>query len=128
MGFFSFILLAIVTWLLWNISRNTTDALDKQTALQYEIVAIEKRLDDLSTLMQAVQPERAIPSSAPVSHDAVVNLNTATLDELRSLPKVGKATAQKILEMRPYATTSDLSRVPGVSAELLAELGGRITV
>jgi competence protein ComEA len=127
-GFFSFILLAIITWLLWNICRNTTDALDKQTALQYEIVAIEKRLDDLSTLLQAAQPERAIPSNVATSHDAVVNLNTSSIEELRSLPKVGKATAQKILEMRPYASTSELTRVPGITGELLAELGGRITV
>ena len=47
MGFLSFILLAIAVWLLWNISRNTADALDKQTALQYEIVALEKRLDEI---------------------------------------------------------------------------------
>jgi len=46
MGFFSFLLLLAGLWLLWNISRNTADALDKQTALQYEIVALEKRVEE----------------------------------------------------------------------------------
>ncbi len=47
MGFLGFLLLLVVVWLLWNISRNTADALDKQTALQYEIVALEKRIEEL---------------------------------------------------------------------------------
>jgi len=53
MGFIAFIALFVAIWLLWNISRNTADALDKQTALQYEIVALEKRLDELNDLMKS---------------------------------------------------------------------------
>ncbi len=52
MTFIAFILSLVIVWLLWNISRNTADALDKQTALQYEIVALEKRLDELTTLLR----------------------------------------------------------------------------
>ena len=52
MGFIGFIFLVVIVWLLWNISRNTADALDKQTALQYEIVALEKRLDEMNVLLR----------------------------------------------------------------------------
>jgi 4-diphosphocytidyl-2C-methyl-D-erythritol kinase len=47
MGFLSFIALLVIIWLLWGQSRNTTDALDKQTALQHQMVALEKRIEAL---------------------------------------------------------------------------------
>lgn len=55
MGFIGFLFLLVIVWLLWNISRNTADALDKQTALQYEIVALEKRLEELGASLAAQQ-------------------------------------------------------------------------
>ncbi|MBK8971748.1 MAG: hypothetical protein IPM37_10410 [Hahellaceae bacterium] len=61
MGFIGFVFLLVIVWLLWNISRNTADALDKQTALQYEIVALEKRLEELGATLVAQQNE---PKSA----------------------------------------------------------------
>lgn len=53
MGFLGFLLAIATVWLLWNISRNTADALDKQTALQYEVVALEKRIEELKAVLEA---------------------------------------------------------------------------
>lgn len=47
MSFLILVALIVIIWLLWTICRNTGDALDKQTALQYEIVSLEKRLEEL---------------------------------------------------------------------------------
>lgn len=47
MSFLILIALIVIVWLLWTLCRNTGDALDKQTALQYEIVALEKRIEQL---------------------------------------------------------------------------------
>jgi competence protein ComEA len=52
-------------------------------------------------------------------------VNTATVDELRTLPGVGPAMAHRIVECRGedgYASIDDLLRVPGLGPARLAEL------
>ncbi|OZG75141.1 hypothetical protein BTA51_01785 [Hahella sp. CCB-MM4] len=129
MGFIGFLVLLVAIWLLWNISRNTADALDKQTALQYEIVALEKRLDEMNELLKSTVDKAPQATGASSSLRAqsenpgqVVNLNTATANALTQLPKVGRATAQRIVEGRPYASVDELTRVQGISPELLEEI------
>ena len=45
---------------------------------------------------------------------ALVNINTASLSELDTLPGVGPATAQKIVDTRPFSSTSDIQNVQGI--------------
>ena len=64
----------------------------------------------------------AAPASPgePASASGPVNLNTATARELESLPGIGPALAERIVEDReangPYATLDDLARVRGIGA------------
>lgn len=62
MGFLSFLLLLAIVWLLWTISRNSTDALDKQTAMQHQLVAMEKRIETLAEQLAA--DKKAKPATA----------------------------------------------------------------
>jgi competence protein ComEA len=55
-----------------------------------------------------------------------VDLNTASEKDLESLPKVGPATAKKILAGRPYASVQDLARA-GVPAKTIATLTPLVT-
>ncbi|MFA7400635.1 MAG: ComEA family DNA-binding protein [Sideroxydans sp.] len=50
---------------------------------------------------------------------AVVNVNTASLTELRALPRVSEAVAQAIIDGRPYSSTDDLIRVYGIGPKTL---------
>ena len=53
---------------------------------------------------------------------AVLDLNTASRDELMSLPGVGEVTANRIIQGRPYAAVDDLSEVEGIGPKTVARL------
>jgi competence protein ComEA len=50
---------------------------------------------------------------------AVVNVNRASLVELRALPHVSEAVAQAIVDGRPYSSADDLIRVYGIGPKTL---------
>ena len=62
----------------------------------------------------------------------LVNINTATSEELQGLPGVGEATAEAIIEERtangPFATIEDLMRVSGIGEKKFAKLRSGICV
>jgi competence protein ComEA len=61
-----------------------------------------------------------------------VNLNTATLEQLDTLPGVGPATAQKILDFREerggFGSVEELGEVPGIGPVRMAALREAVTV
>lgn len=63
---------------------------------------------------------------------AAVNLNTASVEELKSLPGIGAATAQKIVEYREqngaFKTPEDIQKIKGIGAKKFEKLKDEITV
>lgn len=57
-----------------------------------------------------------------------VDLNTAPLAELESLPGIGPALARAIVDGRPYAAVDELLRVPGIGPARLAAVRVRVRV
>lgn len=74
-------------------------------------------------------------SSSPVASDAqiqLLNLNSATLDELVELPGIGEQKANAIIEYRStygdFASLEDLLYVPGIGQSLLDTIRNYVTV
>ena len=79
------------------------------------------------------EPATEAPTEAPGS-DATgkVNLNTATLEDLKTLKGVGDSKAQAILDDRnengPFSSIEDLTRVSGIGQKTFESLKDQITV
>jgi len=62
---------------------------------------------------------------------AVVNINTATKEELTSLKGVGDKRAQEIINYRtkngPFKTVDELDKVPGIGPGIMKQIRSEIT-
>jgi competence protein ComEA len=81
--------------------------------------------------------ETSVPDTSPGTGNAEapaakVNINTASVEELDTLPGIGPAIAQRIVDYREangnFATIEDLQNVKGIGPSTYEELKDRITV
>jgi DNA uptake protein ComE-like DNA-binding protein len=54
------------------------------------------------------KPQAAISMSASTPQTSLIDINSATLTDLRSLPGIGTVKAREIVAGRPYASVDDL--------------------
>ena len=60
--------------------------------------------------------------SAPGKGSLVVNINTATLEQLETLPGIGPARARLIIEHRTYSSVDDLKRIKSIPGNVIEDL------
>jgi competence protein ComEA len=74
----------------------------------------------------------AVGGTSATAVPGIVDLNSASLSDLDSLPGVGPSTAQAIIDYRvangPYASVDDLLNVRGIGPSKLAAMRARVRV
>lgn len=87
---------------------------------------------DEASAAAAASAGDASSDEAPSASSGLVNINTATAEELDTLPGVGPSTAATIIEDReqngPFSSIEDLMRVSGIGEKKYAKLQGSICV
>lgn len=71
-------------------------------------------------------PAQTAPTASTPSRAGMINLNTATAAQLRTLPDIGPAMADKIIDYRtkngPFRSVDQLDSVSGIGPKTLAKL------
>jgi len=94
------------------------------TKVEKDLKACGGSIAKKSTSNKAVNPLKSAASGVKI------NLNTATQEELETLPGVGAKLAQNIIAARqkkPFTSLEDLDQVSGVGQKLLEKISDRVT-
>lgn len=93
-----------------------------------------------SSIDSSVEPsaQQTQPADSGTSIDGssagggLVNINTATSEQLQTVKGIGPATARKIIEYRdahgPFASVDELLNIDGIGAKTVQKLRGKVTV
>jgi competence protein ComEA len=94
------------------------------------MVNLARKVVDGELIVVGLAP--ASGGQGAVGPQPTVNLNTATLDQLQTLPGVGPVLAQRIIDYRDahggFTTVSDLRQVSGIGDTRFNQLKDKVSV
>jgi competence protein ComEA len=89
-------------------------------------------LVDAQQILVLRRGQSSTPQGTQTAGETLVNVNTATIDQLESLPGIGPTLAQRIIDHReehgPFRSVDELLDVSGIGDQTLAELRPKVTV
>ena len=83
---------------------------------------MEKTLNAVAAVLLTAAMSFCLPGTVRADGELIVNINTATEKQLRTLPGVDQVIAQRIVERRPYKRVNDLLRVEGIGPKNLEKI------
>ena len=81
-----------------------------------------------STGLSGQSSSAAAGASQNASPGGLININTASLASLETLPGIGPVKAAAIIAERPFGTVEELERVPGIGPTTLANIRALVKV
>jgi len=98
-------------------------------AMQIIIPAVGEDIDELLIYPEGSEPT---PSAPQTQVGGLVNINTATPQELQTLPGIGPVLSQSIIDFREthgnFHTVDELQNVSGIGAATMSRLRSLVTV
>lgn len=109
----------------------------KEAADIYSVNLAEKLRDEQRVIIPSkisIQGKAGINpfSGISVSNNNLININTATKEQLKTLPRIGDAYAERIIEYREkngyFKDIKDIKKVSGIGEKMFENLKDKITV
>jgi competence protein ComEA len=96
------------------------------------LLNLARKVTDGELILVGIAPPPGSAVAAGASAGGLVNLNTASLEQLQTLPGVGPVLAQRIVDYRDqhggFKTVADLQKVSGIGDTRYNDLKNRVTV
>lgn len=92
---------------------------------------MKKRITTLMAVLAVLVPLAGAFAAAKALPTTPVNINSASAEELMTLPGIGKVKAEAIVTYRqshPFKAVAELTEVKGIGPKMLEKLQASITV
>lgn len=96
--------------------------------LEKKVNLAQKLTDGVKIYLPKISDAEVLSTVKQDAGQTLININTASIPELDSLPGIGAVTAQKIIEGRPYGSIGELMGKKIVNSSVFEKIKEKISV